>query len=270
MTQLVTRGGLGLGASLDESVPTWIDAVRRHLDDRGSSLLSREAVRSYIGPKTYVPVRPAQLRDAAGRVVTRAAARGRARALTPAERRRPLEVVPDGDFYRVSADPAEYRRFMAHLAAETDPVWCAVPNPNATGDVVVTVIDEIDRLDVASADLCLQKENEAIAARAAASVTEADPPERPRSFQMDDCDLTTSAGRRQAVEAFLDESRALAHAPIRLRHIWQSMGYTSRRTFGHWLEASSSASVAIDRNVRRVLGEGPAVFVARLRRGGHL
>jgi len=110
---------------------------------------------------------------------------------------------------------------------------------------------------------------ESVARPQQGSVEDADPS---AAFDLDDQDLSTTEGRIQAVNRFLEccnEESELSPEILRT-HIWTEAGYGNARSFQHWQAMDPARSTrACDENMRRVLSTSPADFVAQVRTRTH-
>jgi hypothetical protein len=76
--------------------------------------------------------------------------------------------------------------------------------------------------------------------------------------------------RRGQVDKFLAECSAISECRIFRKHIWLLAGHSKGKQFEYWQSGDPKATRVDDRNITRILQMTPSVFIAALKRKGHL
>lgn len=167
MTQLATRGGLALGAEPGVAVNTWIDAVRDLLERQRSDRLVPFSLSSWEAPPTEIHKIPMQrIHCDVGDDSEAASPPGDLLGFVLSRGDLPelLIVLPSGSGYRVMDDPRERAKYHACQAAGLAEVTCGVREPENLGRSLESEYFDVRRLEVASADLCMEQATLALGA----------------------------------------------------------------------------------------------------------
>ena len=172
-----------------------------------------------------------------------------------------LIVTADDQGYVVIDDAHEDLRYLACVRAGVTSVTCDVrsaSNPGAREDVLV---DTIDCISVASADLCGRLETEAFGRQIAPPVER--PATRPDGSATP-APVATPPTRRARVDDFLTRCNReyTGSGELRRKDIWTLARHKTGRQFQYWQKKDARATKADHEAFERILATCPRDFAA--------
>ena len=171
-----------------------------------------------------------------------------------------LVVTADDQRYVVIDDEHEDLKYWACARAGVTSLTCDVrsaSNPGAREDVLV---DTIDCISVASADLCGRLETEAFGRQLTPPVEQrVTPPDRSATS----APMTTPRTRRDRVDDFLARCNHEYQGPDKLtrKDIWAAAYHATARQFERWQKNDKHATKTDHKNFERILGMAPQEFI---------
>ena len=179
-----------------------------------------------------------------------------------------LIVTADDQGYVVIDDEDEDLKYRACVLAGVTSLTCDVrsaSNPGAREDVLV---DTIDCISVASADLCGRLETEAFGRQIAPPVER--PATRPDGSATP-APVATPLTRRERVDDFLARCNREYTGPGKLirKDIWTQAYHKTGRQFQYWQKEDARATKTDDKNFERILAMSPCDFAAAVAKRRH-
>lgn len=167
--QLAKRGGVALGADLDDALERWLTAVREYLQREGIPWLG-------VFESSTWKAGPTEMREMDISMVhpltTRLAGIENwlelpdfIKTIRNDGLHELLIVVADGPMYAVLDDDREHLKYLACIAAGVTSLTCGIRNAWDEGTKTFGSAVEIDCVSMASVQLCTALETEAFAAR---------------------------------------------------------------------------------------------------------
>ena len=178
-----------------------------------------------------------------------------------------LIVTADDHGYVVIDDEHEDLKYRACVRAGVTSLTCDVRSASNPGAMEDALVDTIDCISVASADLCGRLETEAFGRQIAPPVER--PATRPDGSATP-APVATPLTRRERVDDFLARCNREDTGPGKLRRkdIWTQAGHTTARQFEYWQKEDEywqkedeDATGADRRNFERILGKAPQAFI---------
>ena len=176
-----------------------------------------------------------------------------------------LVVTADDQRYVVIDDEHEDLKYWACARAGVTSLTCDVrsaSNPGARENVWVV---EIDRISVASADLCRRLETEAFGRQIAPPVER---PVTPPDGSTTLTPVTTPPTRRERVDDFLARCNREYTGPGKLirKDIWTLAHHKTGRQFQYWQKEDARATKHDDKNFEDILARSHHDFAAAVTR----
>ena len=179
-----------------------------------------------------------------------------------------LIVTADDQGYMVIDDEREDRKYRACVLAGVTSLTCKVRAARNPGAMEGVTEIELDCISVASADLCLKLETEAIGRQIAPPVER--PATRPDGSATP-APVATPLTRRERVDDFLARCNREYTGPGKLirTDIWTQARHTAARQFECWQKEDKDATGADRRNFERILAMSPCDFAAAVAKRRH-
>jgi hypothetical protein len=261
---LAGRGGVALGASLDEAARAWLEVLRDYLEAEGSPWFEKQLSQGFIAGPTerrhlnLSDISPRQHRHRAYGEDPELS--GLVDSIQQDSLGELLVVIPENGGYVVLDDDREHLKYTACVMANVTSVNCGVRSAADLGTLVETTGFRLDCITKASADLCEKL------------VTTAGSPQanpvscRPMTSQAESLARTTIAPpltRRVRVDEFLERCNVAYHGPekIRRKHIWTLAHHSAARQFQYWQKHDKRATSADDEAFERILNMRPQDFI---------
>ena len=179
-----------------------------------------------------------------------------------------LIVTADDQGYVVIDDEHEDLKYRACVLAGVTSLTCEVRSASNPGAMEDALVDTIDCISVASADLCGRLETEALGRQIAPPVER--PATRPDGSATP-APVATPLTRRERVDDFLARCNREYTGPGKLirKDIWTQARHTASRQFECWQKKDKDATGADRRNFERILAMSPCDFAAAVAKRRH-